>query len=254
MVIGSRNEDAVLLNLSKKQYSADLYECGLLESKVAPWLAASPDGILAIRTSTGDLKLAVVEVKTRVSPEKVAEADRIAKKYKEPVIVCDYGDDIWNECIEEDHSNQLLVQMMVTGINYCHYIVSRAGTAGSKGRSIYMVSGRVTNRQLNEQYEILAEKIDHLLKPFFTSNNIDEVIAKMPRGLDANQLEVIRTRWPFFHRIRLDAISCNMAGFPSCALFKSSFQSLYNIIKGGLDANTQQYVSIRPNVKVSFEQ
>ncbi len=52
----------------------------------------------------------------------------------------------------------------------------------------------------------------------------------------------------------LDAISCNKAGFPSCALFKSSFQSLYNAMKGGLDANTQQYMSIRPNVKVSFEQ
>jgi hypothetical protein len=49
-------------------------------------------------------------------------------------------------------------------------------------------------------------------------------------------------------------MSCNMAGFPSCALFKSSFQSLYNVIKGGLDANTQQCVSIHPNVKVSFDQ
>jgi hypothetical protein len=36
-------------------------------------------------------------------------------------------------------------------------------------------------------------------------------------------------------------------------LFKTSYQCLYNNIKGGLDANTQQYVSIQPNVKVSFE-
>jgi len=37
-------------------------------------------------------------------------------------------------------------------------------------------------------------------------------------------------------------------------LFKSSYQSLYNSLKGGLDANTQQYVSIQPNVSVTFEQ
>jgi hypothetical protein len=37
-------------------------------------------------------------------------------------------------------------------------------------------------------------------------------------------------------------------------LFKSSYQSLYNSLKGGLDANTQQYVSIKPNVSVTFEQ
>jgi hypothetical protein len=54
--------------------------------------------------------------------------------------------------------------------------------------------------------------------------------------------------------MRKDAIACLGSGFPPSSLFKSSFQSLYNIIKGGLDANTQQYVSIWPNVKVSFEQ
>jgi hypothetical protein len=37
-------------------------------------------------------------------------------------------------------------------------------------------------------------------------------------------------------------------------LFKSSYQSLYNSLKGRLDANTQQYVSIQPNVSVTFEQ
>ncbi len=78
------------------------------------------DGILAIRTSSNELKLAVVDVKTRVLPEKIAQADRIVKNYNQSVILCNYGDDTWNECIEEDHSNQLLVQMMVTGINYCH--------------------------------------------------------------------------------------------------------------------------------------
>jgi hypothetical protein len=36
--------------------------------------------------------------------------------------------------------------------------------------------------------------------------------------------------------------------------FKSSFQILFTAIKSDLDHNTQQYVSIHPSVKVSFEQ
>ncbi len=51
------------------------------------WLAASPDGILAISTSGDNLKLAIVKVKTCVSPEKTAQADRIAKKYNQSVIM-----------------------------------------------------------------------------------------------------------------------------------------------------------------------
>jgi hypothetical protein len=47
------------------------------------WLAASPDGILAIRSSGDNLNLAIVKVKTCVSPEKTAQADRIAKKYNQ---------------------------------------------------------------------------------------------------------------------------------------------------------------------------
>jgi CRISPR/Cas system endoribonuclease Cas6 (RAMP superfamily) len=36
-------------------------------------------------------------------------------------------------------------------------------------------------------------------------------------------------------------------------MFKSKFQILYNSLYGGLDANTQQYVSIQPPVKTKFE-
>jgi hypothetical protein len=127
-----------------------------------------------------------------VSPKKIAEADRIARKYNSKVIICDYGDDVWNECIEGDHSNQILVQMIVIGINECHYIVSRAGTAGSKGRPIYTVSGYVSNQQLHDKYNYLCDKVEHLLDPFIMSTTIDEVIAKLPRGLDPKQLDVIR--------------------------------------------------------------
>jgi hypothetical protein len=36
-------------------------------------------------------------------------------------------------------------------------------------------------------------------------------------------------------------------------MFKSKFQILHNSLKGGLDANTQQYVSMQPLVNKKFE-
>jgi hypothetical protein len=70
MVIGSRNEEAMLLHLASKSYVLSIYECGLLKSKDNPWLAASPDAIAVIDDSDGESSRCVVEVETCVSPEK----------------------------------------------------------------------------------------------------------------------------------------------------------------------------------------
>ena len=45
MVIGSKNEQAVLKSLNEMPYIDQLFNVGLLESKMASWLAASPDAI-----------------------------------------------------------------------------------------------------------------------------------------------------------------------------------------------------------------
>jgi hypothetical protein len=68
------------------------------------------------------------------------------------------------------------------------------------------------------------------------------------------QRKVITTRWPFFTATRRHAIEETESGFPSCNIFKTSFQVLYNSLKGGLDANTEQVASITPGVKVRFKQ
>ena len=115
MVIGSKNEEAVLLHLASKNYVLNMYDCGLLESKDSPWLAASPDAIAVIDTGDGEAKHCVVEVKTRVSPEKIADALQIAKKHNNAVIFTDFESDVWKECVEQDHSNQIMVQLIVTG-------------------------------------------------------------------------------------------------------------------------------------------
>jgi hypothetical protein len=53
--------------------------------------------------------------------------------------------------------------------------------------------------------------------------------------------------------MRDDAIGTDYQCYVRMSLFKSVYQSVYDSLKGGLDANTQQYISICPKVSVSFE-
>ena len=43
-------------------------------------------------------------------------------------------------------------------------------------------------------------------------------------------------------------------GFPATSVLKTKVQMIYNALKGGLDANTQQYRAICPSIKATFEQ
>ncbi len=135
----------MLLLLSQRPYVDKIDDCGLLESNKLPWLAASPDAIVVLSGMQTDniQQLAVVEVITRVLLEKTTEAERIARKYDMRVIQCNYGDDVWLDCVKKDHSDQILCQALVTGLKYCVYIVARPGTTGAKGKPIYMVLGTV---------------------------------------------------------------------------------------------------------------
>jgi hypothetical protein len=109
MVIGAKNEAAVLNLFSKLSYVKGVFKCGLLESKEYPWMAASPDGIGVVKMNGDDLIAASIEIKTRVAEEKAAQAQGIAEKYQHELIQCDIGDDTWTESVKQEHSTQVLL-------------------------------------------------------------------------------------------------------------------------------------------------
>ena len=69
-----------------------------------------------------------MEVKTRVAPDKILEAERIAEKYNHKIISCGVGDEVWKECVEPEDSTQVMMQMIVLRVSHCLYIVARAGS------------------------------------------------------------------------------------------------------------------------------
>jgi len=129
MVVGAKNEDAVLTAFSTPNYVLQVLSCGLFESKKYPWLAASPDAIAVIRAKEERHYVCVVEIKTRTTESTIAEAELLLMKYNNKTShTTSTGDDTWNDLVPPDHSNQILLQMLVTGCNHCCYICARPGT------------------------------------------------------------------------------------------------------------------------------
>jgi hypothetical protein len=73
---------------------------------------------------------------------------------------------------------------------------------------------------------------------------VDKVLEMIPVHLKSCLVELFKTRWPFFSAVWHHATSKTSNGFPPTKIFKTSFQTLYNSLKGGLDANLEQVASI----------
>jgi hypothetical protein len=83
MVAGTKNEDAILDAFLQHPNVKNLFECGLLESKDTPWLAASPDAIAVLQLEHDqNFTVAVVEIKTRVSHQRIAAAESIYARFQ----------------------------------------------------------------------------------------------------------------------------------------------------------------------------
>ncbi len=166
---------------------------------------------------------------------------------------------MWNQCVEPEHSTQVLMQMIVLRVSHAIYIVAKPGSKVGHGRILYIVIGTWNEPDARNFVHKLKHNADEVLIPFYESSTVDELLERLPQGLSGKQVDIIATRWPFFKSVRDVALGWRMdegrpPGFPKTELFKTSFQCLYNSLKGGLDANTQQYMSIMPKVNVKFEQ
>jgi hypothetical protein len=256
MVAGTKNEEAVLKAFWKHDQVADLWECGLFEAKNYPWIAASPDAIVLLQLEENEpYILATVEIKTKVSHERIAKALAIVARHNNLFIECCLGDENWIECVEPDHCYQLMVQMFILKVLHCCYIIGKAGFHRSDGRILCILLVSSTDLQLNNFMESLHGKCHRLLITFFSSTSIDNVMSSLPPDLSQDTKEIIRTRWPFFHTMRQFVLTKYNPpmGLPATSLVKTPFQSLHNAMKGGLDSNTQQYCSIKPPIKTKFE-
>lgn len=128
MMRGTANEGAVFAALSAKSFVVAIYECGMLVKTEADWLACSPDGVALIDTKElgfddGDEAtvhmISSVEIETSVAQSSL---DRALGRATVDIITCTVGDATFREYVPEEHTGQLLHQMLVLSVNYVIYV------------------------------------------------------------------------------------------------------------------------------------
>jgi hypothetical protein len=170
MVAGTKNEQATLRSLQGVLGIEKVYECGLLESKTNPWLAASPDAIAVFIESDGSLQAATVEVKSRDADATIKTAMKLKSEYGQ-FIECVVGDEMWGKCVPRSHSTQMIVQSLITQQKYLLYVASMCGSANRCGQIIYIVKGLARGQLARNYHSAVFDKLFHhcstLLRPFF---------------------------------------------------------------------------------------
>ncbi len=123
-------------------------------------------------------------------------------KYQHKRIFCTIGDDVWSEVVDKDHSVQIMVQLCVMKINYCVYLVGQAGTRGASGWILYTVIGKCTMEYMTNFMSTVRDKFEAVLLPFFNSENVKELLEKLPETTSERNKKKIESRWLFFRDIR----------------------------------------------------
>jgi hypothetical protein len=142
----------------------------------------------------GCTPVCVVEVKTRTTETTIQVAEALAEKYKtkDGVIWAEVEDDAWNELVPKDHSDQVILQMIVSGCVTCCYLCSRPGTEHQKGRILYQVVAKICQELMSEKLRKLYKTTKDILEPLFICDNIDVLCHQLPTNLSKSDLEVIK--------------------------------------------------------------
>ena len=77
---GTKNEEPTVQKFSSMDYVDEFYEVGLLQMKEHPTIGVSPDGIAWVvipgdEFEDEEMQLACVEIKTRVKPRTIFQAE-----------------------------------------------------------------------------------------------------------------------------------------------------------------------------------
>jgi hypothetical protein len=87
---------------------------------------------------------------------------------------------------------------------------------------------------------------EDILNPFLTCETLDDMVKHLPKNMMDSTKKVIETHWIFFRDMKNHLEYYPNLAFLATSVFKTEAQALYSTLKGGLDANSQQFAEIRP--------
>ena len=119
--------------------------------------------------------------------------------------------------------------------------MGQPGTSNTNGRILYTVLVYASSKVLDEFITSTINMFNSVLLPFYQSMMINELMENLLNTMLNSELKLIASRWPFFTLAHSYVVLNIFYRFPACSVMKIKVQALYNSLKGGLDANSQQF-------------
>jgi len=123
--------------------------------------------------------IATVEVKTRVSLERITEAERIAAWWNHKLIICIAGTDDIEVVMDNEHTTRVMIQMATWRLHWGVYIVGQPGTSNTNGRILYTVLVYASSKVLDEFITSTINMFNSVLLPFYQSMMINELMENL---------------------------------------------------------------------------
>eukprot|EP00178_Gracilaria_changii_P016681 TRINITY_DN479_c3_g1_i11.p1 TRINITY_DN479_c3_g1~~TRINITY_DN479_c3_g1_i11.p1 ORF type:complete len:1373 (+),score=138.00 TRINITY_DN479_c3_g1_i11:3191-7309(+) len=211
---------------------------GLIGSKKEPLLACSPDGIVAIST-TNDLKLGVIEVKTMTAIATIAKAKSVCEQYGEIVRLrniggSQYSTNLFHQLVPtSDYRMQCIHHAAVSGKNNVFFVVATGSHMGV-GTIIYIA-------WLEFRPSVIANYIYCLMTVRVAAFDwIGDKADKIPKQYDALLLDSYATDLysfgSFYNLAKAYKQLANDKGpLPPSRMIRPSALVFWNLLKGGVD-------------------
>ncbi len=254
---GRMNEAPVVAQLRKQPWIEQVFEIGLVQSKLWPALGVSADGIVVMKEPTSArgrpaTTFGALEIKTKVAETTMHDAelaalmDADASSSGRPVEIT-VGDDKWfSPRVPTIHRGQILHEATVLRVPYVLYVVAtETGIVYSARIHVPKEHSRIYAESLSQWSRLT--KWAHDLVNVDEASYADELqtaLSNLVVTVSQATLDAIVSHlpmWLAFHRLLRDRREL----LRPVKLVRSMVQHAYSVTKGGVDGGTQQRIMLQ---------
>lgn len=236
MKTGTMNESNIVGSIKKEKWCVEVFEVGLFQHKTKRCIAVSPDGVGKVilpGVAVDDRSNSVIcsfEFKTRSSPILIQKGNDIRSQFGH-YFSCKVGDPIWWKAVPYVYRGQVIQQAVVLDLDYVVFII--ASTTGL----IYCCCVEVPE-QVRQDYATALANYDCLVSWAHESLEGDKLPIVPAQYFSPSSRYLIKTHLRTWRAMR-KLIMVRRIPIEPVYIIKTYAQSLYNVLKGGIDGSTQ---------------
>ncbi len=254
---GRMNEAPVVAQLRKQSWMEEVFEIGLVQSKLWPALGVSADGIVVMKEPTTGrgrpaTTFGALEIKTKVAETTMHDAEQVAlmdadvHSSDRPIEIT-VGDDKWfSPRVPTEHRGQILHEAAVLRVPYVLYVVAtETGIVYSARIHVPVEHSRVYAESLNKWSRLVKWAHDLVnVDEASYAESLQDALSKLAVTVSKATLDTIVSHlpmWLAFRRLLRDQEEL----LRPVKLVRSMVQHAYSVCKGGVDGGTQQRIMLQ---------